>query len=556
MLWRRWMVTIGLMISGLVSEGSAQATQKRLVAHSWDLLQVRPAEVARNVDAFAELPIDGVSLALRLEPEPGVRVGFDTIMTDPLWDRAWFTEEVEHLKRCASRSLQHNFLTSFWAPRRRLAWDDDAAWARFASNLGVLAELAHAGGAKGVLLDPEDYPGTGQYEHQAGDPPFAEATALARARGVEVMRAMSEPYPDITILTFWMLSLRTSYYMGYGDPCALVAAAGDLWPAFINGMLDALPPSARLVDGNEHGYRFEGANQDFYLSAWATQNKAIALVAPENWNKYRTQVLTGFGLYLDMYTNSSDSPWYFGPLAGSRLNHLAVNCTQALDAASEYVWVYGERLDWIEWRDVTRKTNPTWEEVLPGFTEALALARRPGDAAKVIARRRDAGDLVNLLSNGECVPPEGLSGDGFHQRRLPADWAFWQHEAKAQGVFGIDGGLGRGDQSSLKAEGVADGCFIGKVPATAGMNYVVEAYAQGVAPQIRVRWNRQGTWFAEVKDVAIGFGEPGPDGWRHGIGLVQVPHGADAIVVLLGMRQGEGEETWFDSAGVYSLSAQ
>ena len=61
--------------------------------------------------------------------------------------------------------------------------------------------------------------------------------------------------------------------------------------------------------------------------------------------KYQTQVLCGFGLYLDMYTTPTNSPWYFGETGGSRLNHLRSNFAQALDAAQEYVWVYGEKMD-------------------------------------------------------------------------------------------------------------------------------------------------------------------------------------------------------------------
>ena len=51
------------------------------------------------------------------------------------------------------------------------------------------------------------------------------------------------------------------------------------------------------------------------------------------------------------------------------------------------------------------------------------------------------------------------------------------------------------------------------------------------------------------------LGEPGADGWRHASGLVRVPEGADELVLMLGVRQAEGERTWFDNAGVYPLDA-
>jgi hypothetical protein len=530
----------------------AGATEKRLIAHSWDLLAVRPADVARNVEALEGLPLDGVSLAIVVEPEKGRHVGYNTIMGDAQWERAWFAREAEIVKQCASRSLKHNFLTSLLAPRKRLAWGDDAAWSAFAHNLGVLAWVAKEGGAKGVLVDPEDYPETRQYFRLENDPPFGVVSALARKRGAQVMRAMTETYPEIVVLSFWLLSLHPSYYAGCDEPAAMVADAGDLWPSFVNGLLDALPPAARLVDGNEHGYRYEAANQDFYLSAWSMQNRALALVAPENRVKYRTQVLAGFGLYFDMYTNPAGSPWYFGEVGGSRLNHLALNVTQALDAADEYVWVYGEKFDWIRWAGTSR-TNATWEAVLPGFADTLRILRRPSEARAILERRRQAGTLTNLLANGTCALTEKPKESGLVQGRLPPAWGCWQHEKQAQGVFGTDTQKGLGDATSLRAEGVGDGCFIGKAPVLAGGRYAIEAYAQGVAPRVRVRWNKEGRWHAESLDVMVRFGETGTNGWRRAFGVVQAPSGTDTLILLLGTQQKTGETTWFDNAAVFPL---
>ena len=547
-----------LGFSVAVCAGMLQASgvaEKKMIGHSWDLLYVRPADVARNLDAWEQVPLDGISLAVVKEPEPGRKASFGTLMNDAPWERAWFKEEAAVLRQCASRNLKHNFLTTFWAPGRRLAWSDDAAWAAFAHNLGVMAWLAKEGQAKGLLIDPEDYPETRQYFLAPGDAPFAETAALARRRGAQVMRGMAAEYPEITLLSFWMLSLHPAYYMGLDDADALVSEAGDLWPAFLNGMLDALPPGGRMIDGNEHGYRYEAANQDFYLSAWAVQNKALALVAPENRVKYRTQVLAGFGLYLDMYTNPDTSPWHFGEVNGSRLNHLALNFAQALDAADEYVWVYGEKMDWVKWAG-TARTNALWEARLPGFNEALGILRRPREAAlQAVERRRQAGTLTNLLANGACAPSGAGGAAGFRKGVLPPPWGFWQHEKRAQGVGGLDAQKGLGDTFSLRAEGVGDGCFIGKASVTAGCGYVVEAYAQGAAPRVRVRWNKDGRWHAEGRDVNIRFGEPATNGWRRAIGVVRVPAEADALVVLLGAQQGAGESTWFDNAAVYPLIA-
>jgi len=537
------------MCVGVSHAGSL--AEKKMIGHSWDLLAVRPSDVAHNLDAWEKMPLDGISLSIARTLENGQKISYNSIMNDKAWDRDWLREEVQVVKHCASRNLKHNFLTTYWAPRKRLAWNDDKAWKTFAHNIGVMAWLAKKGQAKGILVDPEDYPETRQYFLAKNDPPFVETVRLARKRGAQVMKGMAREYPDITLLSFWMLSLHPSYYMGTDRADILVEEAGDLWPAFLNGILDELPAGARIIDGNEHAYRYEAAKNDFYMSTWSVQNKALALVVPENRAKYRTQVLCGFGLYLDMYTNPTNSPWYFGEVEGSRLNHLALNFAQALDAADEYVWVYGERMDWIRWSGTSR-TNDLWENRMPGFQETLGALRNPREAAvKLVERQKKDGSLVNLISNSACAPAKAESVEGFRKGVLPPRWGFWQHEHRSKGIAGLETKKGLGDNFSLRAEGVGDGCFIGKAPVKAGCRYVVEAYAQGAAPSIRVRWNKNGRWHAESQDVMVRFDTASADEWRRAVGLVQVPAEADMLVLLLGTRQQAGEITWFDNAAVY-----
>lgn len=532
----------------------ASGVDKKMIGHSWDLLNVRPADVVRNLDAWEQVPLDGISLSLsRNIPDVG-SLGHGSVMQAPRWERQWFAEDIAVLRQCASRNLKHNFLTTFWAPRKRLAWDDDKGWEQFAHNLGVVAWLAKEGHAKGILIDPEDYPKTRQYFVVDGDAPYPVSAALARKRGAQVMASMAAEYPEITLLSFWMLSLHPNYLTA-DDPLAMTAAAGDLWPSFINGMLDALPPAARMIDGDEHAYRYQAAKNDFYLSCWRTQNRALKLVDPVNRVKYQTQVLAGFGLYLDMYTNASDSPWFFGELDGSRLNHLRYNFAQALDAAQEYVWIYGEKMDWIKWKGTHREKNPTWEERLPGFLTTLARLRDPrGWAEKMVEQKRQAGTLTNCIVNGGCVVEKSKTRDTFREKVLPKGWWSWQEETKRQGVFGTDTRKGRKDESSLSAVGVEQGCFGTSHKVSPGQEFVVEAYAQGVKPALTVAWKRAGSWDWSLAGTALRFTEPGKESWRHAFGVVRVPQGADELVVMLGVRQREDERTWFDDAGLYLIT--
>jgi len=531
-------------------------TEKKIIGHSWDLLAIRPEDVVRNLDALKGIPLDGISLTIKKELPDGVSIGYNSIMRDPKWDKKWFSQDVKTVQQCSSRNLKHNFLISFWAPQKRLAWNDDAAWARFAHNIGVFAWLAREGRAKGIMIDHEDYTKARQYFLADNDAPYAKTAALARRRGAQVMESIAAEYPDITLLSFWMFSFHPNWFRDE-DPVAAAAEASDLWPAFLNGMLSALPPNARMIDGNEHGYLYEAAKRDFYMSSVMMQNKALKLVDDVNRIKYTTQVLAGFGLYLDMYTNPNKPPYYFGELNGSRLNHLRSNFAQALDAAQEYVWIYGEKMDWIKWKGTGREKNPTWEEGLPGFLSTLGRLRNPRQwAEKFIAEHHLTGKPTNCIANAACTLAKVETTTPFRQGVLPGGWWGWQDDKVRQGIFGTDTQKGRKDNFSLCAVGVAQGSFGTSCKAAPGNEFIVEAYAQGDKPSLTIAWKRSGTWDWSLPRTQLRFSKAGSDGWRQALGTVEVPEGADELVVMLNVRQAEGERTWFDDVGLYLLSDQ
>ena len=82
-------------------------------------------------------------------------------------------------------------LLIFWiAPVKHLAWDDDAAWARFAGNVGTLAWVGKSAGMKGYMVDMEDYTDIRQYfwDPKRDTMSYDEACKLARKRGAEIFQ--------------------------------------------------------------------------------------------------------------------------------------------------------------------------------------------------------------------------------------------------------------------------------------------------------------------------------------------------------------------------------
>ncbi len=98
-----------------------------------------------------------------------------------------------------------------------------------------------------------------------------------------------------------------------------------------------------------------------------------------------------------------------------------------------------------------------------------------------------------------------------------------------------------------------NGCLGTSIHTSPGKQYVVEADAQGVEPSVQVYWKRNGAWDWSLAGVSVRVGEAGVEGWRHAFGLVQVPEGADELVLMLNVRQAVGERTWFDNVCLYSF---
>jgi hypothetical protein len=222
---------------------------------------------------------------------------------------------LEDLQACQFQRFRDNFVR-FNATPGTLAWDDDQGWTALADKAGHCAWLMKQAGCKGLAIDFESY-GAAQFQFDpARDRTFAEATQRARRRGAQFVQAVAEEFPDAVLLALWLNSIHFQAGRSIQPESILASSHYGLLPAFIDGMLDALPPDMILVDGCENGYYMDSA--EAYLRAshemrsW--QGACARLVSPENRAKYRQQVQAGFGFYLDMYLNpegtaTTSRPW-------------------------------------------------------------------------------------------------------------------------------------------------------------------------------------------------------------------------------------------------------
>ncbi len=491
--------------------------EKKFVGLCFDTLFNTPTNILAHADAIDAIPwLDGLAISLRdvtLRGADGSIVTTDTcrvMQRGHRWTREAIAGELPVFRTIVKHpSMRESFLLAWITPRgreNRIAWGDDAEWKLFADNMATLAWFARESGLKGLMLDPEEYSGACQYLYRPGDAKsFAKCTALARQRGREVFSRVFEEFPDAVLFFLWTMEHHVRYFAARGviDPRQLSDDCGELLPYFYNGMLDVIPPSARFVDGAEH-YSLTSTTDMYWKGALNQLVGARPFVAPENWAKYRAQLLVGNTHYLDMFKMSGNpkSHWYHGPVDGSRLEHLRRNVVQSLEVADEYVWIYGEGGRLIDWRCAPTKyqdaKTPLWDEQIPGLTETLSLAKDPG---RLLAARKKEYAAKGALKN--LVEKQG---------KYPAVFALEDKAVK----------MAIQEPPSLK-------------DVRPGERYSVRqrirfSLREGT-PSLKVTWRKGGKPVAERAAVPLEI-EPGkPGGWLWASALVTVPKGADELVV-------------------------
>ena len=178
---------IFLLLTGIVAVSAVAWTgdmhTQKYIAYGWDISKAGPAEILANADRFDSLAIDGVMTSFRGYTPQGEFYSHATLFNGPKLTRELIAPQKEMVKKFADhKSLRHNFLVCWLSPKKRLAWDDDAAWAHFAENMRVVAEAAAECGMEGFFLDNEDYFKVRQYRHLKGVDPMSHWPAAADAK--------------------------------------------------------------------------------------------------------------------------------------------------------------------------------------------------------------------------------------------------------------------------------------------------------------------------------------------------------------------------------------
>ena len=502
-----------LLVAVALAVSTAQATEtKKFIFSSWELGDVTPQEILEHADEFDKTGCDGLSLGLR-SILPGAAFNNQRhVMEEPRWLDSEIDALLPVYKELTKHpSMKHCFASCNTAARKeRLAWTNDAAWALFADNMRANARFAKLAGFDGILTDFEDYWRKKQYKWVEGDPDYETAKKLARKRGAEVFGAVFKAFPDAVVLTFQLLTTDTEYARSR-DPLALMEEKRDLWPAFVNGILDVIPPTAKLIDGNESfGYLARASRNDFYKSNRDQISGVLPLVAPENRVKYRSQLSISFGLYVDSYSCPTNSPWCLEAVRGKRITHFEDNLRQAYECADEYIWFWGEKGFWIDW-PADLKDGKDWK----GFKDMTWRGKYfEGDWGRIRPWNETLDGNFDLLLRGVKEPA----------RCVEEQYAL-QHEG------GSYKDLAAGRAMNVSSNGNAS-IFIRGLFETDGW-YGVRAKGRGELVRGNVYFQSHGSWRWKLGTFRLDFGAPDADGWRQGNALVRIPGDATDLYILL-----------------------
>ena len=507
-------------------------TRKKFIATGHQFgLATSLSNLLENVAAFDETAIDGAVVHLNASlPDGKLATTYMTLRDPKPWPSDVFAPEVPRLRELMRHPAFNTvFVRGFGMPRKRIDWKDDAIWAVYAGHLRAIARAAKAGGAKGFLADHEDYFGAKQFLVKKGEGTWEEMASIARRRGRELFQPVFEEFPSAEIFFYRFLVADPGFWNSYStaaDPVAAMKAKGDLWPAFANGIFDVMPWTAKIVEGDETGYRYESKLNWFYFARNLQRNGALRLVAPEHRDKYRARVSTAFPVYLDAYTDDCFKPgsqYYRGSVEGSRAVHRERNLAQAADAADEYVWLYGEKRAWVHFNgplDSRVLTDRTWPEVFPGINDVLRANKDP------------EGFLADCLR---------------HPERYENAFKGAEHHSPWRRVKGCRAGEFVAEGDGFRATGVEDGCFQCVVPAKCGEYYAVSFAVKNTSSDWARAWHGSSEkdlnkWL--IPGYTVPLSAPDADGWRRGAVLMRVPDFGTSVEFTAGVHLAEGESAW------------
>lgn len=259
---------------------------------------------------------------------------------------------------------------------------------RIVENWRTMAKAARDAGFKGICFDSEYYAGKPLFGYgrqtYSATRTFAEYADQAQRRGTEIMEAVVEVYPDITILFLFGFS---GSFTGVPQHPPRNVQAYDLVAPFVDGMLSACGPRARIFDMHEQSFSFRVPGSYTRARRMMTEIMPRRSRVPE---AYRARHRAGFSVWADCWGGngkgrafdvSDFETNYYTP------DELAFTIHHALAYSDGYVWMWPGAIRW--WDRKVRTVDASGEEVDVALPPAYLDALRKAHEAELSEPPRD-----------------------------------------------------------------------------------------------------------------------------------------------------------------------
>jgi hypothetical protein len=343
---------------------------KKFIEYGWDDFNAPdPMFIRDHISEMEKHPFEG--MVFRLANNGG------EVFNLSAWQPEKLEPQIAVLKSIKWNKFTDNFLALY--ATSTMGWFSDADWDKVLAHARFCARAAKAARCKGIMFDPEPYGGdrdvwyNGTAKVKSGRP-FSEYIAQARKRGSQFMNALQSEMPDIEILSLY--SYQRFYHFYHGEDAAKRNATlnGDgfaLLAAFYDGMLQVAGGNVRLIDGNEQSYYYTSPGE-FYRAYIGMRHGAKVYAAADVRGQYDCHVRASQALYVDYIFSLRPDIWKNIPSVQlspqERLRYFEYNAYYALQASDEYVWVYGENMNW--WKN---------ENIPSGLEESMISAQKKVD---------------------------------------------------------------------------------------------------------------------------------------------------------------------------------
>ena len=531
----------------LTAEELWKPPRKKIIDVSWS--SPTPAYIRKNIRTIEKMsPCSGTAIYVKLSAkESGAPkdVSYWGMFGKFKWKYEWFKKTVEDLKNTEFRKFTDNFLYTTVVPGN-VDWFSDSDWESVCNNHAIMARVAHETNMKGLLLDFEEY-GSKLWDFVPGKGHSYEETSLkARQRGHEFGKAIFREYPNIKMLCIWWLSMIRKYKE---TPKKMKSLMG----AFINGVYDALPPTAIIIDGHEGmGYRAKSQNDYYRMRADFTEVFPL-FIDRKNYTKFKMQTQLAAPMYLDAYFGTRQKGWYWHDVLTPEidqkgaLNLFRQNLQRALDISDEYVWLYCEKLSW--WKVNYHGAKPeVIEKYAPGITKIINSMYNLLEYAKNYIAEKKPGNMVknHNFSKGK-------------NEKIP-HWWFWQ-SAKSKGKCELIKNFNkRLLLNVVMLQGITEGSLVQDVEVTPGNRYFIRVKGLQKDKEIKnmtaiAAWkNSAGKWLDHSFSREMPPNKIDKEGFCYSEFVVTAPENSFTLSLQLKVRdQSSEEKAYFTNAEVYEI---